>query len=118
MRAEKHGQTSGKLDRICVLSWSFRNLFARTRERGVAAPAKDFDILHFPEMIADRYHIHNVEVQSMYFASTERSYLLEFEKGLKRTKSQLIDIPLEFDDETRALRRHFIVGPEAAPACH
>jgi hypothetical protein len=92
-------QTSGKLDRVCVLSWSFRNLFARTRERGVAAPAKDFDILDFPEMIADRYHIHNVEVQSMYFASTERSYFLEFEKRLKRAKSRLIDIPLEFDDE-------------------
>ncbi|MGI8959689.1 MAG: sugar phosphate isomerase/epimerase family protein [Bryobacteraceae bacterium] len=35
----------------------------------------------------------------MYFASTERSYLLEFENRLKRAKSRLIDIPLEFDDE-------------------
>ncbi|MFL6351084.1 MAG: sugar phosphate isomerase/epimerase family protein [Bryobacteraceae bacterium] len=95
-------QTAGKLDRVCVLSWSFRNLFARTRERGVPAPAKDFDILDFPEMIADRYHIHNVEVQSMYFASTERSYLLEFENRLKRAKSRLIDIALEFDDEPGA----------------
>jgi Xylose isomerase-like TIM barrel len=96
---EGWAQTSGKVDRVCVLSWSFRNLFARTRERGVAAPAKDFDILDFPEMVADRYHIHNVEVQSMYFASTERSYFLEFEKRLKRAKSRFIDIPLEFDDE-------------------
>src|SRR4051794_5153295 len=94
-----HAQTSGKLDRVCVLSWSFRNLFTRTRDKGVPAPAKDFDILDFPEMIADRYHIHNVEVQSMYFASPERSYLLEFEKRLKRAKSRLIDIPLEFEDE-------------------
>lgn len=98
-RGRAWAQTSSKLDRICVLSWSFRNLFARTRDKGVAAPAKDFDILDFPEMIADRYHVHNVEVQSMYFASTEQSYLLEFDKRLKRTKSRLIDIPLEFDDE-------------------
>jgi hypothetical protein len=92
-------QTSNKLDRVCVLSWSFRNLFARTRDKGVPAPAKDFDILEFPEMIADRYHIHNVEVQSMYFASTEPSYLREFGERLKRAKSRLVDIPLEFDNE-------------------
>jgi sugar phosphate isomerase/epimerase len=97
--AKARAQTSGKLDRVCVLSWSFRNLFARTRDRSAPAPTKDFDILDFPEMIADRYHIHNVEVQSMYFASTGRSYFLEFEERLKRAKSRLIDIPLEFDDE-------------------
>jgi sugar phosphate isomerase/epimerase len=99
IKGKARAQTSGKLDRVCVLSWSFRNLFTRTRDKGVPAPAKDFDILDFPEMIADRYNIHNVEVQSMYFASRERSYLLEFEKRLKRAKSRLIDIPLEFDDE-------------------
>lgn len=99
LTTKAQAQGSGKLDRVCVLSWSFRNLFARTRARGVAAPTKDFDILDFPEMIADRYHIHNVEVQSMYFASPERSYFLEFEKRLKRARSRLIDIPLEFDDE-------------------
>jgi hypothetical protein len=65
----------------------------------VPPPAKDFDILEFPEMIADRYHIHNVEVQSMYFASTERSYLREFSERLKRAKSRVVDIPLEFDNE-------------------
>jgi sugar phosphate isomerase/epimerase len=99
LTGKARAQTSGKLERVCVLSWSFRNLFARTRDKGVPSPEKDFDILDFPEMIADRYHIHNVEVQSMYFASTERSYLLEFEKRLKRAKSRLIDIPLEFDNE-------------------
>jgi sugar phosphate isomerase/epimerase len=102
LTSKARAQSSGTLDRVCVLSWSFRNLFARTRDKGVPAPAKDFDILDFPEMIADRYHIHNVEVQSMYFASPERSYFLEFEKRLKRAKSRLIDIPLEFDDEPGA----------------
>jgi sugar phosphate isomerase/epimerase len=99
LTTEAQLQSSNKLDRVCVLSWSFRNLFARTRDKGVPPPAKDFDILDFPDMIADRYHLHNVEVQSMYFASTEPSYFLEFEKRLKRAKSRLIDIPLEFDDE-------------------
>lgn len=92
-------QRQNQLDRMCVLSWSFRNLFARSRDRGVPAPPKDFDILDYPEMIADRYHIHNVEIQSMYFASTEASYLRELEIRLKRAKSRLVDIPLEFDDE-------------------
>lgn len=97
--ATLRAQETDKLARMCVLSWSFRNLWARTRDRGIPAPAKDFDILDYPEMIADRYGIHNVEVQSMYFPSTDSAYLREFATRLKRAKSRLVDICLEFDDE-------------------
>lgn len=86
--------------RLSVLSWSFRNLFARTRDRGMPAPQKDFDILDFPQMIADRYGIHNVEVQSMYFASTGQSYMREFSRRLSRANARLVDICLEFDNES------------------
>jgi len=83
------------LDRICVSSWSFHNLFASTRYAGVVAPAKDMDILDFPEMIADRFHVHNIEIVSKHLLSTQKSYFAEFNERVRRAKSRLINIPVD-----------------------
>ena len=48
-----------KLQRVCVSSWSFHTAFERDKDN----PGKVLmDILDFPEMIADRYHVHTIEV--------------------------------------------------------
>jgi len=47
-----------KRARIGVSTWSFHTLFPND----AAKPAKPLDLLEFPEMIADRYHVHNLEV--------------------------------------------------------
>jgi sugar phosphate isomerase/epimerase len=49
-------------------------------------------------MIADRYHIHNVEVQTMYL-QPETSFIAEFRERLKRAKSKLVSIAAEPSDE-------------------
>src|SRR5437870_3468466 len=86
------------MNRIGISSWSFHNLFTSTRYRDAPAPPKDFDILEFPEMIADRYRVHNVEVVSKHFLSTEICYFGEFRDRLKRAKSRLINIPADFNE--------------------
>jgi hypothetical protein len=58
-----------KLARIGVSTWSFHTLFPNDS----AKPAKPLDLLEFPEMIADRYRVHNLEVIAPHFASTESS---------------------------------------------
>ncbi len=62
-----------------------------------ADPLRTLDILDTPEMFADRYHVHNVEVQHTHFVSTESSYLKEFRERLKKTKSRMTNICLEFE---------------------
>ena len=59
-------QKPNPLDRIAVLSWSFRDAFANTRAKNGWVPDTDLDIMDYPAMIADRYDIHNVEIQTMY----------------------------------------------------
>ena len=64
-------QTGTKLDRVSVMTSYFGTRMPDTRDKGAPAVKKDLDILDFPEMIADHFRIHHVEVQQMYFPSTE-----------------------------------------------
>ena len=75
------------LDRICVSTWSFHTLFEQS---GI------IDTLDFPKMVADRYHVHNVEIVYPHFASTEPSYLDEFKNRLRRAHSRVVNIPIDF----------------------
>jgi len=76
------------LDRICVSTWSFHTLFEQ--------PDKKIDALDFPEMVADRYRVHNVEIVYPHFASTEPSYIDEFKNRLRKAHSQVVNIPIDY----------------------
>src|ERR1700759_1574579 len=82
------------LDRLTVLSWSFRDAFAKTRAKNGWVPDKDLDILDYPQMVADKFQIHRVEVQTMYLLP-EDSFIEEFKRRLKKAKSKLVNIPAE-----------------------
>ena len=47
-------------------------------------------------MIADRYGVHHVEFQHTHFASTESSYLTEVRERIRKAKSSMNQICLEF----------------------
>jgi hypothetical protein len=59
-------------------------------------PRRTLDILDVPQMIADRYGVQHVELQHYHFASTESSYLRELRDRLKKAKSHMNQICLEF----------------------
>src|SRR6266700_7479752 len=92
-------QTRNILDRVAVMTSYFGTRMPDTRDKGAPAVPKDLKLLDFPEAIADRFHIHNVEVQQMYFPSTEPSYFKEFRDRLKKAKSRVSNMPLEFDEQ-------------------
>jgi hypothetical protein len=58
-------------DRLCVSSWTFHTLI----ERPDPSTGKRMEALEFPEMIADRFHVHNVEMVFPHLSSNEPSYL-------------------------------------------
>lgn len=70
-------------------------MFASTRYKDAPVPDKDMDILDFPEMIADRYHVHNVEVVSKHLLSTDATYFGEFRERLRKARSRLVNIPVD-----------------------
>ena len=98
-RAQSSAQDSGaKRARICVSSWSFHNLFTATHDKKAPPLDKPLKALDFPEMIADRYHVHNLEIVSPHFESSEPSYLRELKVRLERAHSRLVNIPVDYDE--------------------
>ena len=59
-------------------------------------PRRTLDILDVPQMIAGRYGVHHVELQHYHFASIESSYLREIRDRLRKAKSHMNQICLEF----------------------
>src|SRR6267154_1828252 len=85
--------SNAKLERICVSTWSFHTLF----EKPDGASGK-MEALDFPEMVADRYHVHNVEMVFPHFASTEPAYVNEFKNRLKKAHSRVVNIPIDYGE--------------------
>jgi sugar phosphate isomerase/epimerase len=87
-----------KLDRVGISSWSFHNYFQGTRESSASPPAGRLALLDFPQMIADRYKVHNLEFVAPHFASSEAAYLQELKENLARAHSRLINIPVDIQE--------------------
>ena len=83
-----------KLDRIAIMTLCFSRVLKSAAHPD--DPARTLDILDAPQMIADRYGVHYVEVQHSHFPSTESSYLKEFRARLSKAKSRMNQVCLEF----------------------
>ncbi len=86
---------AGVSDRIGISSWSFHNYFSTTLDDKLPKPAKWWDLRDFPEMIADRYHVHQLEMVAPHFESTKPSYVREVKSKLERAHSHLVNIPVD-----------------------
>jgi sugar phosphate isomerase/epimerase len=91
---EKPERDRTKLDRIGIMTLSFNSVLKSASHPD--DPKRTLDILDAPQMIADRYGLHHVEFQHTHFASTEPSYLKEVRDRLRKAKSNMNQICLEF----------------------
>lgn len=85
-----------KLNRVAVMTLAFSPILKSADHPD--DPSRTLDILEVPEMVADRYGVHHVEVQHTHFASTEASYLSEFRTRMARAKSRINQVCLELGD--------------------
>lgn len=92
--ARGQGPDQAKLDRISVMSLSLGPLLKGTARQG--NPQATLDIMDLAEAVAEHYGIHRVEFQHTDFASTESAYFQEFRSRIKKAKSQMNQINLEF----------------------
>ena len=85
--------------RVGISTWSFHNFFPSTRDEGLPPlPGKPWDVLDYPEMIADRYHVHEMEIVAPHFASMQPSYIREVKSRLDRTHSRVVNIPVDIKE--------------------
>src|SRR5208283_758931 len=87
-----------KRDRISISTWSLHNYFQSTREKEFTLPGNMLALLDFPEMIADRYKVHNLEFCAPHFTSTEKAYLQELKSRLVRAHSQVVNMPVDIKE--------------------
>jgi sugar phosphate isomerase/epimerase len=92
--------TESKADRIAIMAYSFVRVLKLPGRP--SSPERTLDVADVPEMFADRYKVHNVEMQHSYFESTEASYFKDFVARLTKTKSRVSNINLELGNMTIA----------------
>jgi sugar phosphate isomerase/epimerase len=95
-----------KRDRLAVMTLSFNSVLKHPEHPD--DPARTLDILDAPRMIADRYGIHHVEFQHTHFASLDAPYFKEVRDRLKKAKSQMNQICLEFGPLNISAPEHYV----------
>jgi len=83
-----------RLARVAIMSLCFNSILKNQAQPD--APGRTLDIMDLPQMLADRYGVHNVEMQHAHFASTDRSYLESFRDRCTKAGSRITNINLEF----------------------
>jgi sugar phosphate isomerase/epimerase len=91
-------ELDGKLHKIAVSTWSLHNYFQSTRDGDFTLPGNMLELLDFPEMIADRYKVHYMEICAPHFASTEASYLKDLKTRLQKTHSHVANMPVDIEE--------------------
>ena len=84
------------LDRISIMSLNFQNILKVPDTN--PSPERTLELFDYPQMIADTYGVHKIELQHYHLASLEDSYLKEFRSHIEKTKSRAMQINLEFSD--------------------
>jgi sugar phosphate isomerase/epimerase len=87
-----------KSSRIAVSTWSLHNYFKSTREKEFNLPGKMLSLLEVPELVADRYKLHNIEVCVPHFESTDAAYLKEVKAKLAKAKTRIVNMPVDIDE--------------------
>jgi len=87
-----------KLQRISISTWSLHNYFTSTRENEFKLPGKMLDLLEVPQMVADRYKVHTLEICVPHFASSESTYLQELKKRLAESHTRVVNMPVDIDE--------------------
>jgi len=83
-----------KLRRIAIMSLCFNSILKNPSQPN--EPARTLDVAELGQMLADRYGVHNLEMQHAHFPVTAPAYLKEFRDRLAKTQSQVTNINLEF----------------------
>ncbi len=101
-----------KLARIGIMCGGFADRRVSAWDRSQPVNPKDLEImLDAPEILADRYGLHNMDVPTQYLLTMEPSYYTRFNERLKKAKCKVSNMPLELDDHAHAWSG--TIGPSA-----
>jgi hypothetical protein len=85
---------ASKLARIAIMTLDFQNILKLPGQP--ESPARTLELFDVPQMYADVYGVHNIEIQHSHVVSTEDSYLKDLRAHCEKTQSRITNINLEF----------------------
>ena len=83
---------TAKLRRMAFATYSLHNFFPVSRTKKAEAPATVMTLPQVFEMVTDRYKIHRFEIHSPHFESTEKAYLDDLKRSLRKYKSTITHV--------------------------
>ena len=92
-RGWAQARNDDKLSRIAIMMFGLNSI---VKTNMPAAPERTLELMDIGQLCADQFKIHNVELQSNYFPSTEMSWLKDFKSRLDKTNTKVVQINLEF----------------------
>ena len=107
--------TRAKLDRISLLTNDFDGLLPEIWDRSKQPAPLELDMMDLPEAVADRLHLHHLEVCNFNLLSMEPSYIREFKERMQKAKSSVVDLIVELDPPATKYRGYISVcSPDPA----
>jgi len=91
------GSKSAKLARCGSMTGNFDHKLAATRDLSQPTKPGELDLMDFPEMLADRFSLHNIDLSQYHLLSLEPAYLKKFRDRVHQAHSRLINMCLELD---------------------
>jgi sugar phosphate isomerase/epimerase len=89
---------SGKLGRISVSTWSLHNYFKTTRDDDFKGTGSMLELLDFPQMVADKYRVHHIEICAPHFDSTSAGYLSDLKARLAKAHIRVVNMPVDIPE--------------------
>ena len=89
------GSRPDAMERIGLTTVTFRFRFEQTRPEGYAGTEGLIRLIDVPAYFADRFGVHNVELWSQHFESTERAYLADLKRAVAGARSRLINVQVD-----------------------
>jgi hypothetical protein len=86
---------AAKLSRIGVMSLDFERTIMKDPARP-DDPKRTLDVMDFADVVAEHFGVHNVELQHEHFFSTEPAYIQQLLGRVKKAKSRVSQINVEF----------------------
>jgi hypothetical protein len=91
------GEKAAKLKRCGAMSGNFDHKLAATRDLSQPTKPGELDIMDVPQMLADRFGLHNIDLSQYHLLSVEPAYLKKFRDRVHQAHSRLINMCLELD---------------------
>ena len=92
-RGWAQARNDDKLSRIAIMMFGLNSIVKTNMPAG---PERTLELMDIGQFSADHFKVHNVELQSNYFPSTEMSWLKDFKSRLDKTNTKVVQINLEF----------------------